>query len=91
MQIHHFYRFTVNLRFASAASFAPVILYCIRYPAVPVCKNVQSQNLPLKTGIGFLCKAGKTAEFKPDTAATILPIQVKHQMYINKHDSWQGA
>ena len=24
-----------------------------------VCKNVQSQNRPLKTGIGFLCKAGK--------------------------------
>ena len=24
-----------------------------------VCKNVQSQNQPLKTGIGFLCKAGK--------------------------------
>ena len=38
-QIHHFYRFTVNLRFASAASFAPVILSRIRYPAVPVCKK----------------------------------------------------
>lgn len=39
-----------------------------------VCKNVQSQNQPLKTGIGFLFKAGKTAEFKPDTAAAILPV-----------------
>ena len=38
-----------------------------------VCKNVQSQNQPLKTGIGFLCKAGKTAGFEPDTAATISP------------------
>ena len=28
-----------------------------------VCKNVQSQNQPLKTGIGFLCKTGKTAGF----------------------------
>ena len=55
-----------------------------------VCKNVQSQNQPLKTGIGFLCKAGKTVGFEPDTAATILPVQAKHQMYINNHDSWQG-
>ena len=38
-QIRYFYRFTVNLRFASAAFFAPVILSCIRYPAVPVCKK----------------------------------------------------
>ena len=61
-----------------------------RCPAVPVCKNVQSQNQPLKTGIEFLCQAGKTAGFEPDTAATILPVQVKHQMYINNYDSWQG-
>ena len=39
-----------------------------------VCKNVQSQNQPLKTGIGFLCKAGKMAGFEPDTAATILSV-----------------
>ena len=88
--IRYFYRFIVNLRFASAASFAPVIPSCIRYPAVPVCKNVQSQNQPLKTGIGFLCKAGKTAGFEPDTAATILPVQTEHQMYIHNYDSWQG-
>ena len=88
-QIHCFYRFAVNLRFASAASFAPAIPSCIRYPAVPVCKNVQSQNQPLKTGIEFLCKAGKTAGFEPDTAATILPVQTKHQMYIHNYDSWQ--
>ena len=55
-----------------------------------VCKNVQSQNQPLKAGIGFLCKAGKMAGFEPKTVATILPVQVKHQMYINNHDSWQG-
>ena len=90
-QIRRFYRFIVNLRFASAAFFAPVIPSCIRYPAIPVCKNVQSQNQPLKAGIEFLCKAGKTAGFEPDTAATILPVQVKHQMYINNYDSWQGA
>ena len=39
-----------------------------------VCKNVQSQNQPLKTGIGFLCKAGKTAGFEPETATTILSV-----------------
>ena len=55
-----------------------------------VCENVQSQNQPLKTDIGFLCKAGKTAEFEPKTAAEISPVQTKHQMYINNYDSWQG-
>ena len=39
-----------------------------------VCKNVQSQNQSLKTGIGFLCKAGKTVGFEPKTAAAILPV-----------------
>ena len=58
-QIHHFYRFTVNLRFASAASFAPVTLSCIRYPAVPVCKNVQSQNQPPKQALSFYAKPEK--------------------------------
>ena len=55
-----------------------------------VCKNVQSQNQPLKTGIGFLFKAGKTVRFEPDMAATILPVQTEHQMYIHNYDSWQG-
>ena len=39
-----------------------------------VCKNVQSQNQPLKTGIGFLCKAGKKAGFEPKMATKISPI-----------------
>ena len=56
-----------------------------------VCKNVQSQNQPLKTGIGFLCKAGKTVRFEPETAAEILPVQTTHQMYIHNYNSWQGA
>ena len=55
-----------------------------------VCKNVQSQNQPLKTGIGFLCKAGKTAGFIRRIAYPILPIYTTHQMYIN-FDSWQRA
>ena len=61
--------------------FCICCILCTRYPLLhplssysgvqKVCKNVQSQNQPLKTGIGFLCKAGKTAGFEPDTAATI--------------------
>ena len=39
-----------------------------------VCKNVQSRNQPLKAGIGFFCKAGKTAGFESKTAAMILPV-----------------
>ena len=39
-----------------------------------VCKNVQSQNQPLKADIEFLCKAGKMAGFEPKTAAAILPV-----------------
>ena len=61
-----------------------------RSGVLKVCKNVQSQNQPLKTGIGFLCKAGKTSGLEPETAAEILPVQTKHQMYINNYDSWQG-
>ena len=54
-QIRYFYRFTVNLRFASAAFFAPVILSCIRYPAVPVCKKCakvcRAKISPAKQGV----------------------------------------
>ena len=93
--IRYFYRFIVNLHFASVASFAPVIplLHPLssRSGVQKVCKNVQSQNQPLKAGIGFLCKAGKMAGFEPKTAAEISPVQTKHQMYINNYDSWQGA
>ena len=39
-----------------------------------VCKNVQSQNLPLKTGIGFLCKAGKMGWFGSKMASAISPV-----------------
>ena len=63
--------FIVNLCFTSATFFAPVVPSRIRYPAVPVCKSVQSQNQPLKAVIGFLCKAGKMAGFEPKTAAAI--------------------
>ena len=57
-----FYRLIVNLGFASAASFAPVILSCIRYPAVPVCKKCakmcRAKISLLKQGSDFYAKPG---------------------------------
>ena len=71
------------LSFYRKFAFCICCILCTCYPLLhplssrsgvqKVCKNVQSQNQPLKTGIGFLCKAGKTAGFEPDTAATISP------------------
>ena len=83
-------------KFAFCIRCIPCICYLLLHPlssrssVQKVCKNVQSQNHPLKTGIGFLFKAGKTVRFEPDMAATILPVQTEYQMYINNHDSWQG-
>ena len=61
-QIRCFYRFIVNLRFASAASFAPAIPSCIRYPAVPVCKKCakmcRAKISPLKQVLSFYAKLG---------------------------------
>ena len=88
------------LSFYREFAFCICCILCTCYPLLhplssrsgvqKVCKNVQSQNQPLKTGIGFLCKVGKTAGFEPKTAAEIPPVQTKHQMYINNYDSWQG-
>ena len=60
-----FYRFIVNLCFASAAFFAPVIPSRIRYPAVPVCKKCakmcKAKINHLKQALGFYTKPGKWA------------------------------
>ena len=60
-----FYRFIVNLCFASAAFFAPVIPSRIRYPAVPVCKKCakmcKAKISPLKQESDFYAKPGKWA------------------------------
>jgi len=72
------------------------VVICTRYPLLhPLSsrssvQNVQSQNQPLKTGIGFLCKAGKMVGFEPKTAAEIPSVQTKHQMCLHNYDSWQG-
>ena len=67
--IRRFYRFTVNLHFASAASFAPVVPSCIRYPAVPVCKKCakmcRAKISPLKQALSFYAKPGKRSGSSP--------------------------
>ena len=64
-----FYRFIVNLCFASAAFFAPVIPSCIRYPAVPVCKKCakmcRAKISPLKQASDFYAKPGKRPGSNP--------------------------
>ena len=72
------------LSFYRKSAFCIRCILCTCYPILhplssrsgvqKVCKNVQSQNQPLKTGIGFLCKAGKMAGFEPKMAAAILPV-----------------
>ena len=94
------YADSLFLSFYRKFVFCICCILCICYPLLhplssrsgvqKVCKNVQSQNQPLKTGIGFLCRAGKTVGFEPKMATTILPVQTKHQIYINNYDSWQG-
>ena len=82
----NFQNHTVSLflSFYRKSAFYICCIPCICYPLLhplsscsgvqKVCKNVQSQNQPLKTGIGFLCKAGKPVRFEPKTAAEILPV-----------------
>ena len=64
-----FYRFIVNLCFASAAFFAPVIPSCIRYPAVPVCKKCakmcRAKINPLKQVSDFYAKPGNRSGSSP--------------------------
>ena len=82
----NFQNHTVSLflSFYRKSAFYICCIPCICYPLLhplsscsgvqKVCKSVQSQNQPLKTGIGFLCKAGKPVRFEPKTAAEILPV-----------------
>ena len=78
------YADSLFLSFRRKFAFCICCILCICYPLLhplssrsgvqKVCKNVQSQNQPLKTGIEFLCKARKPAGFEPETAATILSV-----------------
>ena len=73
-----------SLSFYRKFAFCICCILCTCYPLLhpsssrfgvqKVCKNVQSQNQPLKAGIEFLYKAEKTAGFEPKTAATISPV-----------------
>ena len=78
------YADSLLLSFYREFMFCICCISCICYPLLhplssrsgvqKVCKNVQSQNQPFKTGIEFLYKVRKMAGFKPDAAATILPV-----------------
>ena len=67
--IRCFYRFIVNLRFASAAFFAPVAPSCIRYLSVPVCKKCAKmcrvKISPLKQVSDFYAKPGNRPGSSP--------------------------
>ena len=64
-----FFRFIVNLCFASAAFFAPVVPSRIRYPAVPVCKKCakmcRAKINPLKQVSDFYAKPGNRSGSSP--------------------------
>ena len=64
-QIRYFYRFTVNLRFASAAFFAPVILSCIRYQPFQCAKMCRAKINPLKQVSDFYAKPGNRSGSSP--------------------------
>ena len=67
--IRYFCRFIVNLCFASAAFFAPVVLSRIRYPAVPVCKKCakmcRAKISLLKQWSDFYAKPGNRSGSSP--------------------------
>ena len=72
------------LSFHRKFAFCICCILCTCYPLLhplssrsgvqKVCKNVQSQNQPLKTGIGFLCNAGKMGWFSSKTASAVSPV-----------------
>ena len=72
------------LSFYREFEFCICCILCTCYPLLhplssrsgvqKVCKNVQSQNQPLKTDIGFLYKAVKMGWFSSKTASAISPI-----------------
>ena len=78
------YADSLFLSFRRKFAFCICCILCICYPLLhplssrsgvqKVCKNVQSQNHPLKTGIGFLCKAGKMGWFGSKMASAISPV-----------------
>ena len=78
------YADSLLLSFYREFAFCICCILCTYYPLLhplsscsgvqKVCKNVQSQNQPFKTGIGFLCKAVKTAGFEPKMVTKISPV-----------------
>ena len=100
--IINFQNHAVSLFFAFFRDFTFCILYIVctkrsvlhllssRSGVQKMCKNVQSQNQPLKTGIGFLCNGVKTGLFHP-AKGTLYITNLYHTSNVHQQfDSWQG-
>ena len=100
--IINFQNHAVSLFFAFFRDFTFCILYIVctkrsvlhplssRSGVQKVCKNVQSQNQHLKTGIGFLCNGVKTGLFHP-AKGTLYITNLYHTSNVHQQfDSWQG-
>ena len=88
------------LSFHRKFAFCICCILCTCYPLLhplssrsgvqKVCKNVQSQNQHLKTGIGFLCNGVKTGLFHP-AKGTLYITNLYHTSNVHQQfDSWQG-
>ena len=82
-------------KFAFCICCIPCTCYPLLHPlssysgVQKVCKNVQSQNQPLKIAPDFYATGWKWADFIRRMTHPILPVYTTHQMYIN-FDSWRG-
>ena len=93
------YADSLLLSFYREFVFCICCILCTYYPLLhplsscsgvqKVCKNVQSQNQPLKTAPDFYAMGWKWADFVRRMTHLKLPVYTIHQMYINI-DSWQG-
>ena len=94
------YANSLFLSFHRKFAFCICCILCTCYPLLhplssrsgvqKVCKNVQSQNQPLKIVPVFYAMGWKWADFIRRMTHPILPVYTTHQMYINNYDSWQG-
>ena len=94
------YAASLFLSFYRKFVFCICCILCTCYPLLhplssrsgvqKVCKNVQSQNQHLKTGIGFLCNGVKTGLFHP-AKGTLYITNLYHTSNVHQQfDSWQG-
>jgi hypothetical protein len=94
------YAASLFLSFYRKLTFCICCILCTCYPLLhplssrsgvqKVCKNVQSQNQHLKTGIGFLCNGVKISRFRPVNGPSQIT-SLYHKSNVHQQlDSWQG-